>query len=69
MYFNFVAYCIGPITIILDLKVSIDDVPLGISLQHHTPFRFSCQRLWLKHVPEVTLPPANLSRLLDTTVS
>ena len=57
-----------PITILLDLKMSLDDVPLGLSLQQQAPFRFSCSRLWMQNIPEVGLTPANLGRIIDTNV-
>lgn len=56
---------ISPVTILLDLKVTVDDVPLGLSLQHVTPFKFACNRIWMKPIPEVTLAPCNLGKLLD----
>ena len=57
-----------PITVQLDLKVKIDDVPIGLSLQRYSPFKFSCSKLWMKHIPEVTLHPSNLHRVLDINV-
>lgn len=56
------------ITIMLDLKVIIDDVPFGLSLQRYTPFRFSCNRLWVKHIPDVQLPPTYLYTILGCEV-
>ena len=57
-----------PITVQLDLKVTIDDVPIGLSLQHYSPFKFSCSKLWMKHIPDVTLSPDNLHRVIHLSV-
>jgi len=58
---------IEPITICLDLHVVIDDVPIGLCLQHFTPFKFACSRLWMKPVPDVYLAPDCLGSVLDTS--
>jgi len=58
----------GPITIVLDLHVSIDDVPIGLSLQRHSPFRYCCNRVWIKPITDVDLPLSAIGSLLDTNV-
>jgi len=63
-----VTVCVGPITIVLDLHVSIDDVPIGLSLQRHGPFKFSCSRLWVKPITDVDLPLSAVGSILDTNV-
>ena len=57
-----------PITILLDLHVSIDDVPIGLSLQRYGPFKFSCNRLWIKPITDVDLPLSAVGSVLDTNV-
>ena len=58
----------GPITILLDLHVSIDDVPIGLSLQRYGPFKYSCNRLWIKPITDVDLPLSAVESVLDTNV-
>lgn len=58
---------IEPITIELDLHVSIDDVPIGVSLQQFTPFKFNCNRLWIRPIPDVDLPLSAVGQLLNAT--
>ena len=59
-----------PITILLDLQVSIDDVPIGLSLQRYGPFKYSCCRLWMKPVADVEMSLLRLGdHLLDSNVS
>ena len=60
---------VEPITIVLDLHMNIDDVPIGLSLQHYSPFKFACHRLWGKPIQDVFLPLSCLGRVLDTNVS
>ena len=52
----------------LDLRVFLDDVPFGLTLQKHTPFRFLCNRLWMKHIPEVAIPLRRLDKAIDLKV-
>lgn len=59
---------IGPITILLDLHVSIDDVPIGLSLQRYGPFKYSCNRLWIKPITDVDLPLSAVESVLDTNM-
>ncbi|XP_063448711.1 uncharacterized protein LOC134728162 [Mytilus trossulus] len=54
-----------PITIILDCKMTLDDVPIGLALQNETPFRFACQRLWTERISDVNLPLNLLHRVLE----
>lgn len=62
--------CISePITILLDLHVSIDDVPIGLSLQRYGPFKFSCNRLWMKPIADVDMSVLRLGDHLDSNVS
>ncbi|XP_046366340.1 leucine-rich repeat-containing protein 14-like [Haliotis rufescens] len=56
---------IGPITILIDCKITLDDVPIGLALQYETPFRFACKRLWMEPILEVVLPPNVINRVLD----
>lgn len=53
----------------LDLKIDIDDVPLGLSLQSHTPFKFASNRVWMKPIADVALTPCNLGKVIDSAVS
>ncbi|XP_012934999.1 uncharacterized protein LOC101852005 [Aplysia californica] len=55
----------GPITIVLDCKLTIDDVPIGLALQHHSPFRYLCQRTWVEVLPDVSLPVSLLNKVLE----
>jgi len=64
----FAVLCIEPVTILLDLHVSIDDVPIGLSLQRCGPFKFSCNRLWIKPITDVDLPLSAVGSVLDTNV-
>jgi hypothetical protein len=57
------------VNILLDLRIEVDDVPFGLSLQCNTPFRFRCNRLWMRPTPDVGFPPYNLGAVLDTSVS
>ena len=41
---GYVLHYLGTITILLDLLMHLDDMPLGLSLQKATPFRYSCYR-------------------------
>jgi len=59
---------IEPVTILLDLHVSIDDVPIGLTLQRYGPFKFSCNRVWIKPITDVDLPLSAVSSILDTNV-
>ncbi|EUB63805.1 hypothetical protein EGR_01428 [Echinococcus granulosus] len=43
----------------------VDEVAFGLALQSMTPFRFSCNRLLMRRLPELQLPVFNLIRLLD----
>ncbi|KAL5111209.1 Leucine-rich repeat-containing protein 14 [Taenia crassiceps] len=54
-----------PLTICLDCNMSVDEVAFGLALQSMTPFRFSCNRLLMRRLPELQLPVFNLIRLLD----
>ncbi|VDN97696.1 unnamed protein product [Rodentolepis nana] len=54
-----------PLTICLDCNMSVDEVAFGLALQSMTPFRFSCNRLLMRRLPELQLPAFNLIRLLD----
>ncbi|XP_074642999.1 leucine-rich repeat-containing protein 14-like [Tubulanus polymorphus] len=58
----------GPITIMLDLKMNMDDVPIGLALQHITPFRFVCNKLWMQSIPEVALSLQNINKILDPLI-
>ena len=61
---------VEPITVVLDLHVSIDDVPIGLSLQRYGPFKFSCHRLWVKPVADVNMSLHRLGdHILDTNVT
>lgn len=53
------------ITIILDCKITLDDVPIGLALQNETPFRFACQRLWTEYISDVNLPLNLLNKVLE----
>ncbi|KAH9515162.1 hypothetical protein Btru_019382 [Bulinus truncatus] len=55
----------GPVTIALDCKLTIDDVPIGLALQDHSPFRYVCQRAWLEVVPDVSLPVSVINKVLE----
>ncbi|KAM7540326.1 hypothetical protein Aperf_G00000034339 [Anoplocephala perfoliata] len=55
----------NPLTICLDCNMSVDEVAFGLALQSMTPFRFSCNRLLMRRLPELQLPVYNLIRLLD----
>ena len=55
-------------TIELDLKIDIDDVPIGLSLMSCTPFRFSCHKLWFKAIPDITIPYSNISHFINPKV-
>ena len=57
-----------PVTIELDLKIDIDDVPIGLSLMSCTPFRFSCHKLWFKAIPDITIPYSNISHFINPKV-
>lgn len=48
--------------------MSVDEVAFGLALQSMTPFRFSCNRLLMRRLPELQLPVFNLIRLLDPLV-
>lgn len=48
--------------------MSVDEVAFGLALQSMTPFRFSCNRLLMRRLPELQLPVYNLIRLLDPLV-
>jgi len=61
-------FCADPITIHLDLHVIIDDVPIGLCLQRYSPFKFACNRLWMKPVADVYMAPDSLYCVLDTNV-
>ena len=52
----------------LDLKITVDDVPLGLSMQTLSAFKFASSRLWMKHIPDVTLTTNNLHKVLDLSV-
>ncbi|BFZ18607.1 hypothetical protein BsWGS_21646 [Bradybaena similaris] len=55
----------GPVTIVLDCKLTIDDVLIGLALQGHSPFRYICQRAWLEVLPDVCLPVSLLNKVLE----
>ncbi|CAL1528753.1 unnamed protein product [Lymnaea stagnalis] len=55
----------GPVTIALDCKLTIDDVPIGLALQGHSPFRYVCQRAWLEVLPDVCLPVSLINKVLE----
>lgn len=55
-------------TIELDLQVVLDDVPIGLSLQDLSPFRFQCNKLWMKSVPEVTLTLDKITKVINVNV-
>lgn len=59
----------GPITVMWDCKITLDDVPIGLALQHHSPFRFVCRKLWSQPIAEIGLPFRALPELLDPRVS
>jgi len=48
--------------------MSIDDVPIGLSLQRYGPFRYTCNRLWIKPITDVDLPLSAVGSVLDTNV-
>lgn len=54
-----------PVTIILDCKITLDDVPIGLGLQYDTPFRFGCKRVWMEPIPEISLPMTGINRVLE----
>ncbi|XP_076453381.1 leucine-rich repeat-containing protein 14-like [Babylonia areolata] len=58
-------HTIGPITIIFDCKVTLDDVPIGLALQSETPFRFACQRVWTEPITDVSVPLTVIHRILN----
>ena len=49
--------------------MSVDEVAFGLALQSMTPFRFSCNRLLMRRLPELQLPVYNLIRLLNPLVA
>ena len=53
----------------LDLQIVIDDVPIGLSLQNLTPFKFQCHKLWMRPVSEVTLPMEKVNQVIYVNVS
>ena len=58
-----------PLSVQLDLQIVIDDVPIGLSLQSLSPFKYECNKLWLKPIPEIGLPFDNISKLVNINVS
>ncbi|OWF55294.1 Leucine-rich repeat-containing protein 14 [Mizuhopecten yessoensis] len=54
-----------PVTIILDCKITLDDVPIGLGLQYETPFRFGCKRVWMEPIPEISLPMTGINQVLE----
>ena len=56
-------------TILLDLRITIDDVPLGLSVQKQSAFQFAAARVWMKHIPEIKLDTSNLHRVLNVKVT
>ncbi|KAK3082745.1 hypothetical protein FSP39_004153 [Pinctada imbricata] len=54
-----------PVTIIMDCKFNLEDIPIGLAIQNETPFRLACQRLWLEHIPEVECPLNKINKLLE----
>ena len=49
--------------------MTLDDVPLGLSLQPYAPFKFSCRRLWMKPIEDVGFKVCNLGLILDKAAS
>lgn len=58
-------HTIGPITIMLDCKVTLDDVPIGLAMQFETPFRYTCQRVWTEPITDVSMPLAVIHKILN----
>jgi len=56
---------IAPVTLHFDLHMDVDDVPLGLSLQRYTPFKFSCCRLWMRRISDAELRPRNIGLVFD----
>ncbi|ELU07771.1 hypothetical protein CAPTEDRAFT_193139 [Capitella teleta] len=59
---------IDQITINIDLQMTLDDVPLGLSLQSYSPFKFTCRRLWMRPIEDIGPQMSNIGHLLDKTV-
>ncbi|KAK3581978.1 hypothetical protein CHS0354_003239 [Potamilus streckersoni] len=60
----------GPVTVVFECKVTLEDVPIGLALQYETPFRFACQKVWFEPISEVIMPFTNIGnvvRLRDIT--
>jgi hypothetical protein len=57
-----------PVTVSVDLKINVEDVPIGLSLQHSTPFKFACSKLWMRRIPEIGFLPSHISAILDANV-
>jgi hypothetical protein len=49
--------------------MTMDDVPIGLSLQYLSPFRFICNKLWWETIPEVALLIQNINKVVDPLVS
>ncbi|KAL8615277.1 hypothetical protein ACOMHN_051769 [Nucella lapillus] len=58
-------HTVGPITIVFDCKVTLDDVPIGLALQFETPFRFACQRVWTEPISDVSVPLTVIHKILN----
>ena len=55
-------------TILLDCKFNLEDIPFGLALQNETPFRLACQRLWIEQIPEMETPLLKINKLLEIRV-
>lgn len=53
------------VTIATDMHINIDDVPIGLSLQHLSPFKFKASKVWVKPLPDVYLPINHLPSVLN----
>ncbi|KAL5016895.1 hypothetical protein ScPMuIL_006484 [Solemya velum] len=56
---------VGPVTVVFECKLTLDDVAIGLGLQHETPFRFHCRRLWYEPISEVVLQTRYIHKLLE----
>ncbi|CAH1801458.1 unnamed protein product [Owenia fusiformis] len=55
----------GPITILFECKLTMDDVPIGLALYPNTPFKFACSKVWMENIPEIPLTAKHLTKLVD----
>ncbi|KAK7087593.1 uncharacterized protein [Littorina saxatilis] len=70
IYANFDHYVkhgreIGPITIMFNCKLTLDDVPIGLALQSESPFRYICHRVWTEPISDVDVPLTTITEILD----